>query len=71
MLNDLNPLIKFDIELKISGSTIYSKNLLPNYFIILQLDINSTLSLMITRLVNQCFFGGNSYFFFHITFKYL
>ena len=33
MLNDLSLLIEFDIELKIMGSTIYSKNLLSNYFI--------------------------------------
>ena len=44
MLNDLNPLIEFDIELKIRGSTIYSNNLLSNYFILLQLYINSTLN---------------------------
>ena len=43
MLNDLSLLIEFDIELKIMGSTIYSKNLLSNYFILLQLYINSTL----------------------------
>ena len=63
MLNDLNALIEFDIKLKIRGSTIYSKNLLSNYFILLQLYINSTLnslslSRMITRLVDQCFFWG-------------
>ena len=44
MLNDLNALIGFEIELKIRGSTIYSQNLLPNYFILLQLYINSKLS---------------------------
>ena len=44
MLNDLNALIEFDIKLKMRGSTIYSKNLLSNYFILLQLYINSTLN---------------------------
>ena len=63
MLNDLSPLIEFDIELKIRSSTIYSKSILSNYFILLQLYINSTLnslslSRMITRLVDQCFFLG-------------
>ena len=43
MLNDLNTLIGFEIEQKIRGSTIFSQNLLPNYFIILQLYINSKL----------------------------
>ena len=43
MLNDLNALIGFEIELKIRGSTIYSQNLLPNYFILLQLYINAKL----------------------------
>ena len=55
MLNDLNALIGFEIELKISsqkkkeielkirGSTIYSQNLLSNYFILLQLYINTKL----------------------------
>ena len=78
MLNDLNALIEFDIKLKIRGSTIYSKNLLSNYFILLQLYINSTLnslslslSRMITRLVDQCFFLGGKSYLFHITFKYL
>ena len=46
MLNDLNILIGFEIELKIRGSTIYSQNLLHNYFILLQLLINSKLSFL-------------------------
>ena len=37
MLNDLNALIGFEIELKIRGPTIYSQNLLFNNFILLQL----------------------------------
>ena len=44
MLNDLNILIGIEIELKIRvfhTSAIYSQNLLPNYFIPLQLYINS------------------------------
>ena len=44
MLNDLKELIGSEIKLKIRNSTIYSKNLLPNYFILLQLYINSTLN---------------------------
>ena len=44
MLNYLNALIEFEIKLKIRSCTIYSKNLLPNYFILLQLYINSTLN---------------------------
>ena len=44
MLNDVNILIGFEIELKIRGSTIYSQNLLHNYFILLQLFINSKFS---------------------------
>ena len=74
MLNDLNTLIGFEIEQKIRGSTIFSQNLLPNYFIILQLYINSKLFFgMINRLADQCFLlllfffvfgggGGASYF---------
>ena len=48
MLNDLNVLIGIEIELKIRGSTLplfYSQNLLTNYFILLQLYINSKLSI--------------------------
>ena len=37
MLNDLNALIGFEIELKIRGPTIYSQNLLSNNFILLQI----------------------------------
>ena len=44
MLNDLNASIGFEIELKIRGHTIYSQNLLSNYFIILQLYISAKLS---------------------------
>ena len=44
MLNNLNALIGFEIELKIKGPTIYSRNLLYNYFILLQLYINAKLS---------------------------
>ena len=78
MLNDLKELIESEIELKIRNSTIYSKDLLPNYFILLQLYINSTLNSlslflslrMITRLVDQCFlFRGEPtpfFFFFPI-----
>ena len=52
MLNDLNALIGFEIELKIAskkeeeielkirGPIIYSQNLLSNYFILLQLYTN-------------------------------
>ena len=43
MLNNLNALIGFEIELKIKGPTIYSQNWLSNYFILLQLYINSKL----------------------------
>ena len=44
MLNDLNVLIGFEIELKIRDPTIYLQNLLSNYFILLQLYINAKLS---------------------------
>ena len=72
MLNDLNTLIGFEIELKIRDSIIYLQNLLPNYFILLQLYINSKLSFLgkITKLFNQCFLLGATPMFFHITFKY-
>ena len=43
MLNDLNALIGFEMDLKIKDPTIYSQNLLSNYFILLQLYINSKL----------------------------
>ena len=68
MLNDLNALIGFEIELKIRGPTIYSQNLLYNYFILLQLYINTKRFLeRITRLVNQCFLlGGQLLIFFFI-----
>ena len=73
MLNDLNTSIGFEIELKIRSFTIYSQNLLPNYFILLQLYISSKLSFlgMITRLVDQCILFGGHFLFFLITFKYL
>ena len=43
MLNNLNALIGFEIELKIKDPTIYSQNLLSSYFILLQVYINSKL----------------------------
>ena len=70
MLNDLNILIGIEIELKIRvfhTSAIYSQNLLPNYFILLQLYINSKLSFLgkITKLFDQCFlFGGGQTIYF-------
>ena len=79
MLNDLKELIESEIELKIRNSTIYSKDLLPNYFILLQLYINSTLNSlslflslrMITRLVDQCFlFRGEPTPFFFFFFQF-
>ena len=35
MLNNLNTLIGFEIEVKIKVPTIYSQNVLSNYFILL------------------------------------
>ena len=67
MLNDLKELIESEIELKIRNSTIYSKDLLPNYFILLQLYINSKLSFLrkSTRLFDQYFLlGGPTPIFF-------
>ena len=70
MLNDVNILIGFEIELKIRGSTIYSQNLLPNYFILLQLYINSKLSFLgrIAKLIDQCILlgGANSFIYIYI-----
>ena len=75
ILNDLNTLIRFEIELKIRGPTIYSQNLELNYFILLQLYINSKLPFFekIIRLVDQycLYLLGGSTSIFHITFKYL
>ena len=65
MLNDLNTLIGFEIELKIRDSIIYLQNLLPNYFILLQLYINSKLSFFLernTRLLDQCFLLGKFWY---------
>ena len=66
MLNDLNALIGFEIELKIRGPTIY----LQNYYLIISFYCNyiSTLNSLflerIARLVNQCFLLGRTSIFF-------
>ena len=77
MLNDLNALIGFEIELKIRGSTLqlFSHK---TYYLIISFYYNciSTLNSLflgkITNyLINAFFWGANFFFFFHTTFKYL
>ena len=80
MLNDLNALIGFEIELKIRGSTLLLFTHKIYYLIILFycnciLTLNTLFLRKITRLFDQYFLLGGPtpifYFFFHITFKYL
>ena len=71
MLNDLNALIGFEIELKIRGSTLqlFSHK---TYYLIISFYYNciSTLNSLflgkITKLFDQCFLLGGHLFFFFI-----